>query len=254
MKDCMVHIRENTQLSRGFYRLSFDWRSDKNGPRAGQFFELRIPGATDPLLRRPFAFSAYDDTTHRASCIYEVRGKTTKILRDAEPGMSIQIMAPLGNAFYAPTNNVIALGGGIGLGPILFAAQQFSQNHAVTLVTGFRSAEYIPHTAYDPSVPAIICTDDGSRGFSGNVIEYLKTLPEKDLENTTILACGPHPMLAAAAEFARARSLLCLVSLEEMMACGIGACMGCVVDRADGGKARVCKEGPIFSAEEVRWT
>ncbi|ERP30898.1 dihydroorotate dehydrogenase [Chitinivibrio alkaliphilus] len=254
MNDASVTIVQNTEHSPTFRELSFTWDASLGRPRAGQFLELRLPGTTAPLLRRPFAFSAYDEENQTASFVYEVRGTTTQLLSTMEPGMPLQILGPLGNMFHAKTKGVIAVGGGIGLGPILYAAHQLSPHHDLTLVTGYRSQESIPYSLYTPSCPPSICTDDGSAGVKGNVVEYLESLPQERFRDTTILACGPHPMLAALASFSNAVGCTCLVSMEEMMACGIGACMGCVIDRTDGTKARVCKEGPIFNSGEVVWT
>ncbi|MGM0444514.1 MAG: dihydroorotate dehydrogenase electron transfer subunit [Fibrobacterota bacterium] len=255
MKDMRVRIRENRKLSPTFYKLTFDWNRAWGEPRPGQFFEARLDTGTAPLLRRPFAFSAYDGQRGRAEAIYEIRGTVTEKLSHCTAGDPIRILGPLGNGFSPQTDKIIAVGGGIGLGPMLFSAQAFhAAEKSIRFVTGYRTAEAVPTLSLPANLNTTVCTDDGSRGFHGNVVDYLSSLPAKDLKDSTLLCCGPHPMLAALHRFCMERNIACLVSLEEMMACGIGACMGCVVDLENGEKARVCKEGPVFNSKEILWT
>jgi len=123
------------------------------------------------------------------------------------------------------------------------------------LIIGARDKGFIPEIDVDPCVEVLYCTDDGSLGFKGNVTQYLESEGKKYLENSEILACGPHVMLKACHNLSLKYNLQCQVSLEEMMACGIGACYGCVVETTfDEKYKRVCKDGPVFNSREIIWT
>ncbi len=257
MKDQTVTVLANRQISPDFYEIRFDWKQAYGAPRAGQFLELRVTEATAPLLRRPFAFSDYNVTEETAAMIYQVRGQSTQMLADKRAGETVRVLAPLGNAFglEGRPEKVIAVAGGVGLGPILMAAQDMERaGSQVKFVAGFRHQNLIPdRELWSDLADSVICTDDGSEGFAGNVVEYLRTLPDEALSGTRILACGPMPMLQAAHLFAREKGLVCETSVEEMMACGLGVCVGCVVELKDGGLARVCADGPIFDSEVLTW-
>ncbi len=256
MVDSIVEIKTNRQVSPDFYLLEFSWKSEWGAPEPGQFLELRVNDSTTPLLRRPLAYSSFDAATETAGLIYQQRGPATTELTKKNVGDTVKIMGPLGTTFglKGRPEKVIAVAGGVGLGPILFASKAFAAaGSEVKFVTGFRSGELVPDATLWADLDATLCTDDGSEGFKGNVVEYLKSLPDEELEGARIIACGPTPMLRALHYFAQEAGLVCEVSMEEMMACGIGACMGCVVETADGGLVRVCKEGPVFESEVLKW-
>lgn len=256
MVDQSVQIIENRQISPDFYLLRFTWKAAWGVPAPGSFLELKVNDATAPLLRRPFAFSDFNSDKEEAAMIYQVRGTSTELLKQKAVGETVKILGPLGTTFdlAGNTQKIIAVGGGVGLGPILYAAKQFTdEGRQVQFVTGFRNSDLVPDTTLWDGLNATLCTDDGSQGFNGNVVQYLSTLDKAELEGATIMACGPTPMLRALHNFAKENGLTCEVSMEEMMACGIGACMGCVVETADGGMVRVCKDGPVFESELLKW-
>ncbi len=256
MKDQTVTVVANRQISPDFHEIRFDWKKH-DAARAGQFLELRVAEATAPLLRRPFAFSDFDATGKTAAIIYQVRGQSTRMLATKRPGETVRILAPLGNAFGLDglPKKVIAVAGGVGLGPVLMAAREMERaGSEVKFITGFRHQALIPDRNFWSNLAdSVVCTDDGSEGFAGNVVEYLHTLPDQALTGARILACGPMPMLRAAHFFAQDKGLVCEASVEEMMACGLGVCAGCVVTLKDGGLARVCADGPIFESEVLAW-
>jgi len=257
MQDQTVRVIINRKISPDFLEIEFEWRAEWGIPVPGQFFELRITDQSAPLLRRPYAFSGYDEERQAAAMIYQVVGVSTRMLADRAPGDSVRVLGPIGNAFglRGRPDKVIALGGGVGLGPILFAAREMMlAGSDVRLVTGFRNRDLVPDGSVWQGMDPIVCTDDGSEGFAGNVVDYLRTLSGEELSGARLLACGPMPMLAAAHAFAAEKGLVCEVSVEEMMACGLGVCVGCVVERADGEMVRVCTDGPIFESEVLAWT
>ncbi len=256
MKTVTTTVVANQQISPDFYELTFAWESSWGEPVPGNFLELKVNDSTAPMLRRPFAFSGFDSAKQEASMIYQVRGTSTKLLTEKKAGDSVKIIAPLGNAFTIDTDSpIIAVAGGVGLGPILFAAKETTKaGKKVTFVTGFRSTELVPDRSLWENLDAVLCTDNGSEGFNGNVVQYLSTLPESQIKESVIISCGPTPMLRACHHFAEQNGIDCEVSMEELMACGIGACMGCVCEtKTESGLARVCKEGPIFKSEVIKW-
>ncbi len=257
MIDKIVSVVENRQISPDFFLLSFKWKKTWGEPKPGQFLELKVNNSTTaPLLRRPFAFSGYDVDKEVASIIYQVKGISTKDMATLSQGDTISVLGPLGNAFNlsGDAKSIIAVAGGVGLGPILFAAhKRGEEGHPVKLITGFRDEKSIPDSFIWAGVDTAVCTDDGSHGFKGNVVEYLKTLPKDELNECTIWACGPTPMLSSLHSFSGESNCGCEVSMEELMACGLGACMGCVIETTDGLK-RVCKEGPIFKSGDIIWS
>ncbi len=254
MKTVNTTIVENRQISPDFFLLRFEWKAEWGVPKPGNFLELKVSGGTAPLLRRPFAFSGYDAATEVAEMVYQIRGESTGLLSEKKAGDDVKIIGPIGNEFTIPesASKVFAIAGGVGLGPILFAAKE--ANKEVVFVTGFRNVDMVPDRSVFDGIDAVICTDDGSDGFAGNTVQYLGTLSKDELEGGIIWSCGPTPMLKACHTFAQENNMICEVSMEEMMACGIGACMGCVIEiTEEPGLARVCKEGPIFNSEVVKW-
>jgi len=271
MKDIEVEIKRNEKISADFYKLSFFWDKSFGEPVAGNFCEIKVNNLTAPTLRRPFAFSGFDAQTQTAEIIYQKRGTATNILaakqsmkttiENSEPFVvqfeddviseKIKILAPIGNSFYydskiSDKKRIFAVAGGVGLGPILFAAK--TAPLPTEVIAGFRTEDFVPNDEIFAGIRTTLCTDDGSAGFCGNVVEYLKTtnINSDDL----IIACGPTPMLKALHDFASQKNIMCKISMEEMMACGVGACMGCVCETKYGNK-RVCKEGPVFDSGEI---
>ncbi len=275
-------ILENIEIASGFYKMSFRWPNAAEQPLPGQFITIRSSAATDPLLRRPLAFSGFtpppvsSNAGGIAEIIYERRGKVTQTLASAEPGDSFTVLGPLGNAFPQPdeASYPILIAGGVGLGPIFYLAVELA-HHGFdgTYISGARTSEKLARlspASPDGRMSTIFCTDDGSFGARGTVINQLESLfadvrsagvgsrsaakSDARLENAVIYACGPEPMLEAVHNFAVRNELPCWVSMEQVMGCAVGACMGCVI-RVHGEKqyARVCTEGPVFDSRMVVW-
>lgn len=254
MKQSYSTIVANNRLCDTLYQMDIKFSNDTPAPLPGQFLTARISDTVAPLLRRPFAYSAFDTATNHASIIYQVRGAGTTQLSSYAHGTPVDIIGPLGNHFSLPPKGTKALlvAGGIGLGPILFFASHLqAENIEFNLVFGCKTAALLPASALD-SFSATICSDDGSCGFHGSVIDYLDSIPLP--AETTIYSCGPHPMLHACHMFAVKNGLSCYVSVEQTMACGVGACMGCAI-KINGPTpyARACKEGPVFNSKDIAW-
>jgi len=249
-------IIANDRIGEGFYELSLAWDRYVPRPMPGQFLTVRVGGGAVPLLRRPFAFADFYEASSIATVIYLKRGPGTELLAAARPGgEGLDVIGPLGTPFAVDTNqqkHVIA-GGGVGLGPMLFLASALKARGVPSqFIFGCRDQSLIPSIKKFADAGPRICTDNGSVGFHGTVADCINTNLSLDA-NTTIYACGPLPMLKSVNEIAQSHGARCLVSLEAVMACGVGACVGCAVPVVGGGYARVCKEGPVFDGGEVMW-
>jgi dihydroorotate dehydrogenase electron transfer subunit len=229
----------------------------------GQFIEIKINNTTEPLLRRPFSI-------HRAGnsleILYEIKGKGTEELSYKKPGESLDVIGPLGNGFdfrkpITVNRQPILVAGGMGVAPLLFLADKLAfckpitDNHKPIILIGAKTKKQIlcekefKQLGFDVK----IATDDGSCGFKGRVTGLLKDLLlAENLQPLTVFSCGPKPMLKELSRIASLHYIPAQVSLEEHMACGIGACLGCVVKTVDGYQ-RVCKDGPVFDAQEIIW-
>ena len=226
----------------------------KEGLRAGQF--LHIQCGEGHLLRRPISVClCMEDAPHdTARIVFEVRGEGTRWLAQRQVGDKLNVLGPLGNGFQiTPEDRLLLVGGGIGVPPLLGQAAYTAEK--ATAVLGFRSADraMLVEDYQNYCKEIYLCSDDGSMGRHGFVDAQLRDIFEKDKDFTAVLACGPKPMLKSVAKVAVEYGVPCQVSLEERMACGVGACLGCAVQMADGTMKHVCKDGPVFDAKEVDW-
>lgn len=227
---------------------------DKTFRAPGQFVHIRC--GEPRLLRRPISVCACqsDVPEDLLSVVFEVRGQGTAWLAEREEGDSLDVLGLLGNGFQMEREGRYLLaGGGIGVPP-LYGCAQFCGGRAVA-VLGFRSAQRAillePFGKVCEDVR--LYTDDGSLGATGFVADGVRAVLDKDKNFTAILACGPKPMLRGVAAAAGEYGVPCHVSMEERMACGVGACLGCAIQMADGTMKHVCKDGPVFDAQEVDW-
>ena len=226
----------------------------KEGLRAGQF--LHIQCGEGHLLRRPISVClCMEDAPHdTARIVFEVRGEGTHWLAQRQVGDKLNVLGPLGNGFQiTPEDRLLLVGGGIGVPPLLGQAAYTAKK--ATAVLGFRSADraMLVKDYQNYCKEVYLCSDDGPMGRHGFVDAQLRDILEKDKDFTAVLACGPKPMLKNVAKVAVEYGVPCQVSLEERMACGVGACLGCAVQMADGTMKHVCKDGPVFDAKEVDW-
>jgi dihydroorotate dehydrogenase electron transfer subunit len=239
------------------------WHAVLNAPliaksaRPGQFVNVKASNDLEPFLRRPFSI-------HRAQgvkieILYEVVGPGTQILSQNKAGECLDIIGPLGNDFEfnrqadkRRNRQTILVAGGMGVAPLVFLAEKL--NKEVTVLIGAKTKNQIlcEKEFIDLGCHVKIATDDGSAGFKGKVTDLLKSIlrTTHDAQRTTLYACGPRPMLKEIANLSQRYKIPAQISLEEHMACGIGACLGCVVNTKDGYQ-RVCKEGPVFEANQI---
>jgi dihydroorotate dehydrogenase electron transfer subunit len=255
MKQFRGTVIGNTPIGSDFLEMTFTWDNSAGAPLPGQFFTLRVSKDSIPLLRRPFAFSAFDEK-QGVAMIYQKRGRATALLAAKSRGESLDVIGPLGRPFPLPGHGkrAILVGGGIGIGPVAYLAATFAgRANPFTLIIGCRSAALFPATLRLSGLTSVVCTDDGSMGFKGTTGDYLASIEPSIDQDTVLYACGPVPMLKACHELSLRRGNDCFVSVEQVMACGVGACMGCAVRRAGGGYLRACTEGPVFASRELDW-
>lgn len=231
-------IYSNTEISPNIYEIILE--GDFEGI-PGQFYMLKGWNGLDPFLARPISIA--DLENRRIKFLYEVRGKGTHIIAKLKKGDKLSALGPLGNGFELKEEGKIALiSGGIGIAPMLYLAKNLSAE--VDIYSGFRNNAYFLDQI-NPYVKNIfIATEDGSTGHKGFVTELFD--PSKyDL----VYTCGPTPMMEVVIKMCK-DIVPVYASMENRMACGIGACLGCTVETIRG-MERVCKEGPVFKGEEV---
>ena len=220
---------------------------------AGQFVNVRCGEGL--LLRRPISICDVDKDSETLRMVFEVRGEGTAWLAKQEAGAVLDVLGPLGHGYTYPEGKVLVVGGGIGVPPMLYAARRAGK--AVAAV-GFRSSgKVILLDELESCCEKVsVISDDGSTGRKGFVNVLVKELLAEDPEIQAVFACGPKLMLKTVVEAANAAGVPCQVSMEERMGCGLGACLvcACKIKGADGDHYRhVCKDGPVFRAEEVCW-
>ena len=226
-------------------------------PKAGQFFMLGLSTGSDPLLKRPF--SLYRTTSNGLiQILYRVKGKGTRLMSTLKPGSVLNILGPLGNGFPDPgAKQPVLVGGGLGIVPLVALAESMKQNplNPPMIFIGARNIDEVlaENVLSETGHHIEIATDDGSHGKHGFVTDMLEDFLSRNtnpLSSYVLYGCGPRPMLKALSDISGRLAIEGYVSLEEHMACGVGACMGCVV-KTHAGYKRVCKEGPVFHINEV---
>ncbi|WP_298269325.1 dihydroorotate dehydrogenase electron transfer subunit [Geobacter sp.] len=264
-------IISNQEVSPGYFRMRLTAPPELSGASPGQFIMVRVRDAIDPLLRRPFGifdvgtikseFPGLGSATY-FEILYKVVGKGTEALSDYHHGDHVDVIAPLGAGFDLgdPAEEKILVGGGVGIAPLYYLARTLVQRSRVRFFLGGRTRDDILCvTEFERlGVETYVATDDGTLGDRGLVTDVMERHIREDGRPKTLYACGPMPMLKAVADIARRTATPCQVSLEAYMACGMGACLGCVVK----GKGHsddtpdyrcVCKDGPVFTFDQLKW-
>ncbi|MBS0266270.1 MAG: dihydroorotate dehydrogenase electron transfer subunit [Planctomycetes bacterium] len=270
-------VVEQVQLARDTYRLRIAAPELARQVVPGQFFMIRSPGLTNPLLGRPFALYDIwcDDAGHPAGIdvAYLVVGKMTGLMSTWTTGTPVEIWGPLGNGFPVPEcDRLLLVAGGIGNTPFPAVAREACGLHSygvrqlsrplrpdhVTFCYGVRSADYLAglDKFAQSGIDVQVATDDGSSGHRGFVTDLVAAqIAKHGNRGCRIYCCGPEPMMHAVARLAAQHNIPCWLSLETPMACGFGACFSCVtrVKQSDGtwDYRRTCVEGPIFPAEQL---
>lgn len=236
-------ILSNAPIAKDVYQMEMKTEAAALA-KPGQFIQIRLPGF---FLRRPISISWTDGDVLRI--VYKVMGNGTDAMTGYEPGMTLNILGPLGTGFpvVAAKDSVLLLGGGVGTPPMLKTAKAYlDAGKKVDVVLGFNTAEEVFYASdfEQLGITPVICTMDGSAGVKGTVLDGVKAA---GIETEFVLACGPLPMLKAINNTYKDGYL----SLEARMGCGFGVCMGCVVNDVNGMELRVCKNGPVFPLGKV---
>lgn len=250
MKWLTARVVEQRRLSGSNYALTLAAPEVACAARPGQFVELSTRGAT--LLNKPISIAVADAAAGTITLVYKVVGPGTRAFSTYVPGMEVPLLGPCGNGFAPVHGRAYAVGGGIGIPPMWFLAAANRGGAQFEIMLGARSVEDVVLVKEFEALGCVpsVTTDDGSSGRRGFVTELLEE--KLAAAPAPVYACGPVPMLAQVAALARAQEAPCFVCLEAYMGCGIGVCMGCVVPTVRG-MERVCREGPVFAAADVKW-
>lgn len=246
-------VIEKKAVARGIFDMTVHCPEIAEIAAPGQFVNIRAEGFS---LRRPISICEIDKDKGNIRLVFEVRGEGTAKISEINAGGLIDIIAPLGGNPFALLDRsakAVTIGGGIGVPPMLALAGYYNNN--CTSIIGFRSADAVilKKDFERTGAQTILCTDDGTAGQKGFVTDALNALLSTDKPDI-IYACGPAVMLKRIAAIAKEHNIHCQVSLEERMGCGVGACLVCACRTIRDGEefyAHVCKDGPVFEAEEV---
>ena len=247
-------VAEQKKLAEGIYSMWLLAEEIAVQAKPGQFISV-YSNDKSRVLPRPISICEIDREQGKLRIVYRVVGKGTEEFSKALAGDTFEILGPLGNGFpleKAKGKRVLMVGGGIGVPPMLQTAKE-AEAEAV-IVSGYRNSDLFLKEELENAGSLYIATEDGSVGTKGNVLDAIR---ENDIQADVMFACGPTPMLRALKQYAEEKNMPCWISMEEKMACGIGACLACVCQtkNVDGHSnvhnARVCKDGPVFKAEEV---
>ena len=249
-------VYKQEQLAEGIYDMWIE-TGLAAGAKPGQFISVYTQDKS-ALLPRPISICEVDKEKNRLRIVYRVVGKGTSEFAGYRAGNKIDILGTLGNGFPVEElagKRVFLMGGGIGIPPMLETAKQLAGKSAETnIIVGYRNHDLFLKEDLEKYGNVYIATEDGSVGTKGNVMDAIN---ENALEADIILACGPMPMLRAIKKYAEEHNITAYISLEERMACGVGACLGCVVKTKEKdhhshvNNARICTDGPVYLASEV---
>ena len=221
----------------------------------GQFVEVRVDGSSSTFLRRPISINFVDCESNELWLMVAMVGDGTRKLGKLKPGDTLNCVLPLGNGFTLPNDGIIGhkallVGGGVGVAPLLYLGEELQkQGCEVTFLLGGRSEkDLLELDLFNKYGRVCVTTEDGTEGEKGFVTNHSVLSESFD----KIFTCGPTPMMKAVAHYAKEKGIDCEASLENMMACGLGACL-CCVEKTTEGNLCVCKDGPVFNINRLLW-
>lgn len=250
-------VQKQTCIAPGIYDMWINTTLAKEA-KPGQFINV-YPEDSSTLLPRPISICEADGDQNKLRIVYRTAGKGTMEFSKYREGKDIAILGTLGNGFpldKAKGKKCFLMGGGIGIPPMVQLAKKLHEQGdcEIQIIVGYRDADLFLQKDLEKYGRVYVATEDGSVGSKGNVMDAIR---ENRLSADVIYACGPMPMLRAIKKFAEANNMEAYISLEERMACGVGACLGCVCKtthkdhHSHVNNARVCTDGPVFEAKEV---
>ncbi|MCI8793320.1 MAG: dihydroorotate dehydrogenase electron transfer subunit [Eubacterium sp.] len=252
---CKAKIKDNSRLAEGVFSMWLEAQEIAGQAVPGQFISLYCQDG-DRLLPRPISLCEIHKEKGLLRLVYRVVGTGTEEFSRMHPGEEIRVLGPLGNGFpmqEAKSRGAVLIGGGIGIPPLLQLSKELEGE--VTVVVGYRNSDtFLLEELQTAADHVVIATEDGSIGTKGNVIDAMR---ENHVQGDVIYSCGPTPMLRGVKAWGLTQGIPAWLSMEERMACGIGACLGCVCqstevdDHSMVKNKRVCKDGPVFLSTEV---
>lgn len=248
----IAKVISQESIATGVYSMWIQTKDIAKEAVAGQFISVYCKDGSK-LLPRPISICEIDKKHDALRIVYRVVGGGTEEMSGYAEGDTIDILGPLGNGFLQKEKKAILIGGGIGIPPMIELAKELKSKSHVQIVAGYRDELFLTEELKANGI-LYIATEDGSVGTKGTVIDAIR---DNHLSADIIYACGPTPMLKAVKEYAEKKGIKAQISLEEKMACGIGACLACVCQskekdhHSNVNNKRICKDGPVFWAEEV---
>lgn len=244
-------VEDNIAAGNSYFKLVL--RASEPIPEIipGQFAQVRVDNSKTTFLRRPFSIHDVDTKSNRIAFLINKVGDGSRALSLMKKGETLNVMLPLGNGFGVGLvdKSLLLIGGGVGIAPMLYLGKNLALNNDVSFLFGFRSVgNVIDLSDFKRYGKMFMTTEDGSAGEKGFVTEHSILRGSFD----KIFACGPTPMMKAVARYAKEHSIPCEVSLENKMACGLGACLCCVTKTNEGHKC-VCSDGPVFDINDLQW-
>lgn len=248
-------VIENTALNSTNFLIKIKAESNLPKIKPGQFVNVEIDNAQEVFLRRPFSVFEVDYLNNTLSMIVKILGRGSEKLTRIQVGDRISLVYPLGKSFTSPqkSDRILLIGGGSGVAPMLFLAKESGlPKEQVDIILGARTREdHIDVTPYSSYATLHYTSEDGSLGEKGFVTQHSIFTGQLNSYDK-IYACGPDGMMKAVAKEAKAAGVFCEVSLENLMACGFGVCL-CCIEPTTKGNLCVCKDGPVFNINELKW-
>jgi len=249
-----LKVIRNKKLNNDFFLLELSGGDHKLPEmKPGQFVQAKVEGSPETFLRRPLSIHDVDYGANTFMLLVQLAGKGTRQLSTLKNGDLLNLVFPLGNSFSMPAQGekILLVGGGCGIAPLLFLANTLKKNgHVPDILLGFRNKDrIIEYEHYLKIGKVFVTTDDGSVGEKGFVTNHSMLINNS---YRRIFCCGPESMMRAVAAWAKENDSICEVSLENLMACGIGACLCCVVDTVKGHQCS-CIDGPVFNIKDLKW-
>lgn len=250
-----LRLVSTEELSSDYFLMKFTQEEPLPDMFPGQFIEVKVDNLPTTFLRRPISINYVDKDTNELWLLIHAIGDGTRVLSALSRDSIVNMVYPLGNSFTMPeiaSERLLLVGGGVGTAPMLYlGAQLHSRGFKPTFLLGARTASGILQLDhFERFGEVFVTTEDGSMGEKGFVTQHSVLASQPSFSR--IYSCGPKPMMMAVASYARKNNISCEVSLENTMACGVGACLCCVEDTTRGNVC-VCTEGPVFNINQLRW-
>lgn len=251
-KISILKVVESEYLGNNYQLIKLTSTEKFSNIKAGQFIQIKIDHSASTFLRRPISINFVDDQKNELWILVQIIGDGTKIISQLKKGDKLDVILPLGNGFSTPTHpsRVLLIGGGVGIAPLLLHGYNLNNvGHDVNFLLGFRTKDHIIQESDFKKIGNVFfTTEDGSHDTKGYVTNHSILKENFDF----IYTCGPKPMMFEVAKYAWNKGIACEVSLENMMACGFGACL-CCVEKTIKGNLCACTEGPVFNIKELTW-